>query len=386
MKREASSPPCQKTSASECALGECRGLPPFYLVCSVAGALSTGVARTLFISADVAQLHKELHPLSFSSSSSSFLRSLRQVKTFGANNNSSTVFRTLFSGWAPTLLGSSLYGSCKFCCYEYFRQLYSEKWASDNHDRNKEDNCTAHKHNNNNSGEQREEWVYLAAGASAELMAGILWCPFRSVAVRMQTIASSPSPSASASTATTPTMRSTMRTMWKEEGLLGGFFKGLTPLWLREVPTTAMQFWAFERSVQMLHTYVLPRPPLSSFPFALDVMLTEEEKREEEQRRRRRRLMVSCVAGGMAGGIAAVVTHPTQVILEAMRARHQQRIEEKGSKEGREQGGRRRRWWWWRGLGGRMALMGGLGAVQWLLYDVIKLSAGLPTIGYSSQQ
>lgn len=37
------------------------------------------------------------------------------------------------------------------------------------------------------------------------------------------------------------------------------FYKGVTPLWMRQIPYTMMKFACFERTVEMLYKYVVPK-------------------------------------------------------------------------------------------------------------------------------
>ena len=39
-----------------------------------------------------------------------------------------------------------------------------------------------------------------------------------------------------------------------------GFYKGLVPLWARQIPYTMMKFACFERTVEALYKYVVPKP------------------------------------------------------------------------------------------------------------------------------
>ena len=39
-----------------------------------------------------------------------------------------------------------------------------------------------------------------------------------------------------------------------------GFYKGLPPLWMRQIPYTMMKFACFERTVEALYKYVVPKP------------------------------------------------------------------------------------------------------------------------------
>lgn len=42
--------------------------------------------------------------------------------------------------------------------------------------------------------------------------------------------------------------------------LSSSFYKCLVPLWMRQIPYTMMKFACFERTVEMLYKYVVPKP------------------------------------------------------------------------------------------------------------------------------
>lgn len=78
-----------------------------------------------------------------------------------------------------------------------------------------------------------------------------------------------------------------------EEGI-SGFYKGLVPLWLRQIPYTMMKFACFERTVELLYKYVVPKP--------------RAECSKGEQ------LVVTFAAGYIAGVFCAVVSHPADSV------------------------------------------------------------------------
>lgn len=45
-----------------------------------------------------------------------------------------------------------------------------------------------------------------------------------------------------------------------ECGSSGRFYKGVVPLWMRQIPYTMMKFACFERTVELLYKYVVPKP------------------------------------------------------------------------------------------------------------------------------
>lgn len=76
--------------------------------------------------------------------------------------------RGIFTGWGPTFIGYSVQGAGKYGFYEYFKHLYATMAGEE----------TAAKY---------KTVLFLAASASAELIADIGLCPFEAVKVRMQT-------------------------------------------------------------------------------------------------------------------------------------------------------------------------------------------------------
>merc|ERR1712135_270879 len=135
----------------------------------------------------------------------------------------------LAKGWAPTLIGYSMQGLCKFGFYEVFKILYS-----------------------NMLGEEKtylyRTSLYLAASASAEFFADIALAPMEAVKVRVQT-----------SPGFANTLREGAPKLYALEGI-SGFYKGLVPLWMRQIPYTMMKFACFERTVEALYKYVVPKP------------------------------------------------------------------------------------------------------------------------------
>lgn len=128
--------------------------------------------------------------------------------------------------------------------------------------------------------------LYLAASASAEFFADILLAPMEATKVRIQTAPNAP-----------PTLRGCAPFIYKNEGI-SGFYKGLPPLWLRQIPYTMMKFACFERTVELLYKHVVPKPR------------TECSKSEQ--------LIVTFIAGYIAGVFCAIVSHPADTIVSKL--------------------------------------------------------------------
>lgn len=108
----------------------------------------------------------------------------------------------LWEGVLPTAIGYSLQGACKFGFYEYFKHKYAELAGP----------VAAHKYRTG---------LYLAASASAEMIADVALCPWEALKVRMQT-------------STTPFAASTVagfRKILAQEGF-SGYTSHSTPLTL----------------------------------------------------------------------------------------------------------------------------------------------------------
>ena len=76
------------------------------------------------------------------------------------------------------------------------------------------------------------------------------------------------------------------------------FFKGLPPLWMRQIPYTMMKFAAFERTVEFLYKYVVPVP--------------------RDQLIKPKQLVVTFAAGYIAGVFCAIVSHPADSVVSKL--------------------------------------------------------------------
>jgi hypothetical protein len=202
--------------------------------------------------------------------------------------------RGVFFGWSPTFVGYSLQGAGKYGFYEIFKYLYGEKLAPG----------------------APNTVVFLAASASAEFLADIALCPLEAIKVRMQT--------------TMPPFANTLREGWskvvKEEGI-GGLYKGLYPLWARQIPYTRVKFPTFEATVTQIYKFL--GKPKDSFNGL-------------------QQTGVSFLGGYIAGIGCAVVSHPagTSIRLASSRQHEHQltAVRCNGIETQQRPQGRRRRW------------------------------------------
>lgn len=235
---------------------------------------------------------------------------------------------SIFTGVGATFIGYSLQGAGKYGGYEYFKKTYSDLVGED-------------------FASKYKTPVYLAASFSAEFFADIALCPFETIKVKTQT--------------TIPPYATSVFDGWKKitatEGI-AGLYKGLTPLWLRQIPYTMVKFASFEKTVEQIYKY-LGKPVSSYTPL--------------------QQTGVSFLGGYIAGIFCAVVSHPADVMVSKINSDKKptesvgQAVLRIYSKIGF--GGL------WNGLPVRIAMIGTLTGFQWLIYDSFKVYVGLPTTG-----
>jgi len=180
--------------------------------------------------------------------------------------------------------------------------------------------------------------LYLAASASAEFFADIALCPMEAIKVRIQT---------------TPGWSTTLREgfprILKEEGV-SGFYKGLVPLWCRQIPYTMMKFACFERTVEAIYKFVVPKP--------------RADCSKGEQ------LIVTFSAGYIAGVFCAIVSHPADTIVSKLNNAKGSNFVDVAKDLGFMG--------MWKGLVPRIIMIGTLTALQWFIYDSVKVAFRLP--------
>lgn len=237
-------------------------------------------------------------------------------------------FGGIFTGIGATLIGYSLQGAGKYGFYELFKKKYADFVGEE----------IASKYKTS---------LYLAASASAEVIADVFLCPWEAIKVKTQT--------------TIPPAYSSVLDGYKKmtaaEGI-AGLYKGLTPLWARQVPYTMVKFASFEKTVEAIYN-ALPK-----------------EKAEYSMVAQ---TGVSFLGGYIAGVFCAVVSHPADVMVSKINS-EKQAGESVGAAVGRIYA-RIGFAGLWNGLPVRIVMIGTLTGMQWLLYDSFKAFVGLPTTG-----
>ncbi|KAL0962713.1 hypothetical protein UPYG_G00344360 [Umbra pygmaea] len=284
------------------------GSQKYLLLCGFGGILSCGTTHTALVPLDLVKCRMQVDPAKYKGIGKGFALTLKED---GA--------RGLAKGWAPTFIGYSMQGLCKFGFYEMFKIFYSDLLGEEN----------------------TYLWrtsLYLAASASAEFFADIALAPMEACKVRIQT-----------QPGYANTLRQCAPKMYAEEGVWA-FYKGVVPLWMRQIPYTMMKFACFERTVELLYKHVVPKP-------RADCSKAEQ-------------LVVTFTAGYIAGVFCAIVSHPADSVVSVLNKESGSTALQVLKKLGPRGV--------WKGLVARIIMIGTLTALQWFIYDSVKVYFRLP--------
>ena len=136
------------------------------------------------------------------------------------------------------------------------------------------------------------------------------------------------------------------------------FYRGLQPLWMRQVPYTMVKFAAFENTVKAFYSRIFTKPK-SSYSKSTQLMIT-------------------FLSGYWAGIFCALVSHPSDTMVSIINKRGSA---EPVGQQVREIYGEIGFNGLWKGLGTRIFMIGTLTGLQWYIYDSFKVACGLATTG-----
>ncbi|CAI9110438.1 OLC1v1010458C2 [Oldenlandia corymbosa var. corymbosa] len=231
----------------------CKEFPEgYYRVCALGGMLSAGTTHLVITPLDVLKVNMQVHPIKYSSISTSFTTLLRE-------QGPSAFWR----GCGGKFFGYGMQGACRFGLYEYFKEVHS-----------------------NVLGEQNKSLVFFVSSASAEVIANVALCPFEAIKVRVQ-----------AQPHFAKGLADGFPKIYLSEGI-HGFYRGLIPLWGRNLPFSMVMFSTFEYSVDFLYRRV--------------IQARKEDCTKAQQ------LGVTCLAGYAAGSVASVISNPADNIVSSL--------------------------------------------------------------------
>ncbi|ONH66712.1 Mitochondrial phosphate carrier protein 2 [Cyberlindnera fabianii] len=188
----------------------------YYWTCTLGGILACGPTHSAVTPLDLVKCRRQVDSSLYKSNIEGW-RTILKTEGFGG----------IWTGFGATFIGYSFQGAGKYGFYEFFKEKYTELVG--------EKTATKYK-----------TTLYLAASASAEFLADIALCPFEAIKVKTQT--------------TIPPYATNVFDGWSKitakEGI-AGLYKGLTPLWLRQIPYTMCKFATFETVVEWIYKNTL---------------------------------------------------------------------------------------------------------------------------------
>jgi len=236
-------------------------------------------------------------------------------------------------GWLPTLVGYSMQGFGKFGFYEMFKDVYRNAAGGEN-------SATEKKF---------RPLGFAVSSACAEFIADCFLCPWEALKVKMQTSEPGKFPKNAVKG---------FNQILSTEGS-NGFYKGLSPLWARQIPYTIVKFVAFEKVVQMFYTNIFTN--------------------EKSSYSKGTQMGVTFASGYIAGVFCAIISHPADTMVSILNKRSGSNLST--GAQVKEIYGEIGFGGLWKGLGTRIFMVGTLTCLQWVIYDSFKVYCGLATTG-----
>lgn len=291
--------------------------PEYFYACTLGGALACGPTHSAVTPLDLVKCRRQVNAHLYTSNVQGWKLIIKSEGLGG-----------IFGGVGATFIGYTFQGAGKYGLYEFFKYQYATLIGKENADKYKTS-------------------LYLSASASAEFFADMALCPWEAIKVKTQT--------------TIPPYASNVVDGWKKitakEGV-AGLYKGLAPLWFRQIPYTMVKFASFEKTVEAIYNY-LPK--------------------KKSEYTTLQQTGVSFLGGYIAGIFCAVVSHPADVMVSKIN---------NDRKPNEPIGAVTKRIYsqigfagLWNGLPVRIVMIGTLTGAQWLIYDSFKAYIGLPTTG-----
>ncbi|CAN4112632.1 unnamed protein product [Withania somnifera] len=278
--------------------------PGYYALCTAGGMLSAGITHLAITPLDVLKVNMQVDPLKYQGISSGLI-------TLWRDQGHSVLWR----GWSAKLFGYGVQGGFKFGLYEYFKKSYTDLLVH-----------------------QQRSVIFFLSSASAQVFADVALCPFEAVKVQLQT-----------QPLFAKGLTDGFCKLYTNEGL-SGFYKGLFPLWGRNLPFSMIMFSTFEHSVDLMYRKVI--------------------QRKKEDCSRALQLGVTCLSGYAAGSVGTVISNPADNIVSFLYNKKAQTIRQAIKEIGLVN-------LFTRSLPVRITLVGPVVSVQWFLYDTIKVFTGL---------
>ena len=145
---------------------------------------------------------------------------------------------------------------------------------------------------------------------------------------------------------------------WAQVAAQNGFYRGIKPLWMRQIPYTVVKFVCFEKTVRFMYRNVLTKG--------------------QENYSKSTQLFVTFLSGYWAGIFCALVSQPADTLVSKLNQNPNKSVGQYITELG-VQG-------LYRGMVARIIMVGTLTGLQWWIYDTFKVAVGLQASGGGSHK
>ncbi|KAJ1415635.1 Mitochondrial substrate/solute carrier [Sesbania bispinosa] len=278
--------------------------PKYYGLCFLGGMLSSGTTHLAITPLDVLKVNMQVNPIKYNSILSGFSTLWKEEGPYA-----------LWRGWSGKFFGYGVHGGFKYGLYEYFKNLYADVFVD----------------YNRNS-------IFFLSSSCAQVLADVTLSPFEAVKIRVQI-----QPNFAKGLA------DGFPKVYKNEGL-AGFYRGLIPLWSRNLPFSIVMFSTFEYTVDLIYRNIM--------------------RRRKEDCSTAQQLGVTCLAAYTAGTAGTVISNPADNIITSLYNKKAESAMQAIKNIGFAK-------LFTRSLPVRIALLGPVVTLQWFFYDTIKVLCGL---------
>lgn len=385
----------------------------YYITCFLAGWIG-GLTCLFLVPVDLIKCRIQIGAYT------SLREGFQEIFRVEANRSCIMAFSLFFRGWVPTAIGSTAHSSFRLLMYEFLKSIWlpdpvQRSWEKE-YAKRIADLCSISVGEASNlffSAPSR--WIqvrtFFFAAFVSEFLAVILLVPWETLKVSVQTKSlSTVEDGEKGGRACVTSTIAAAHSMWQHRGGLGGFYRGLPWLWLRQIPYTIAKFFFFEIIsgwLTSLYGFLLTsglrgsrEEEASSYPhpWTADLQVNTAKPTATPLVQ----LCIALLAGLVAGMLSAIVSHPPDTLLSKRThnassssyssSSHVSMLGHSfgsGPSTKNDPGKRGTVGEWirrtgkdfveaWKGLGPRMLMIGILSAMQWTTYSVVKLLCGFP--------
>ncbi|CCW64441.1 unnamed protein product [Phytomonas sp. EM1] len=254
----------------------------YFCYCAFAGALS-GIPHAFVLPMDILKCRIQVGRCR------GFTDGLVSIFKTEAKGSCLQALGILYRGWLPATCGYLVQGSIKFFLYEAFK-YYILSMINKRAEASAEEQyafCVV-------GYSAQEALGILVASCVAEIVADLSLAPCEAIKIKVQT-----------SGTNSTSLSEVILRMWSQGGLYT-FYRGLIPLWCRQVPSTVIKFICFERIVRFLY----------SIFFNLNE--TNGKGVNNNSKSGFSHICLSLLAGALSGVICAAASHPADTILSKL--------------------------------------------------------------------